>query len=230
MIETSQSVQTDTQVGVAFWLNWVLVNALGFAISVAPVFIVPIVNEAMGATRGRDTVEATLSVLSPLLGVLIAISVGMLQWFVLRRYVRWANQWWLATSIGWIVGGFLASYAAFAVLGARPSTLSFNAVTAPVSAAVVGTIQWLVLRRHVRRAGWWPPASIVSGFIAESLGFYAGFDVALRAAAVAYRFGENLTAIVFSASQQAVIGAFAGSMTGIVLVWLLRHPRPNAPG
>jgi hypothetical protein len=200
----------------------VLANSIGAALTFAPSFIAPSVNEALGATA--------VSLLTLLLGALIAITAGMLQWLVLRRYVRWANQWWLVTSIGWIAGGVLASYAAFAVLGARPSTLSFTAVTAPANAAVVGTFQWLILRRHVRRAGWWVLASIAAWAIGERLGLYAGFYVALYAGAAVGGLGQDLTVMVFAASFAAVVGALASSMTGIVLVWLLRHPHLDAPG
>jgi hypothetical protein len=200
----------------------VLANSIGVALTFAPSFIAPSVNEALGATA--------VSLLTLLLGVLIAITTGMLQWLVLRRYVHWANQWWLVTSIGWIAGGVLASYAAFAVLGARPSTLSFTAVTAPANADVVGTFQWLILRRHVRRAGWWVLASIAAWAIGERLGLYAGFYVALYAGAAAGGLGQDLTAMAFAASFAAVVGALASSMTGIVLVWLLRHPHLDAPG
>ncbi len=223
-METPQAIQLTVRVGGAFWLKWVLAYAITLAISVVPAFIYPGVNEAIGATLGRNAAATIVSMLALLSGILIAILAGMLQWLVLRQHVRWANQWWLATSVGWIAGGFLAPYAAFAVLGARPPTLSFNAVTAPVSAAVVGILQWLVLRRRVRRAGWWVLASIASWVIGERLGLYVGFELAMRAGGAAYVFGQDLASIAFSASFEAVIGAMAGSMTGIVLVWLLRHP------
>jgi hypothetical protein len=217
-------VEAYPQGGVALWLKWVLVNALGLAISVAPVFIAPIVNEALGATAA--------SVLTLLLGILIAILVGMLQWLVLRRYVRWAGPWWLATSAGWIAGSFLASYAAFAVLGTRPSSLSFTAVTAPVNAAVVGILQWLVLRRHVRRAGWWVFASIAAWAIGNQTAIFIWFYVMMFTVGVVsslIRDPSSLALLALSVTYPAVIGAIAGSITGIVLVWLLRHPHSDAP-
>ena len=229
-METLQPIQSFAQVGRAFWLKWVLANAMALAISVAPAYIYPAVNAASGTALDRTAVATAVSVLSLLSEILIAILVGMLQWLVLRRHIRRANQWWLATSVGWIVGGYLAPYATFATLGASPPILSFNAVTATVTAAVVGAFQWLVLRGQVRRAGWWVLASITGWAIGEWLGLYAGLFVALYAGGIVAGLGRDLSSIAFSASFAAVIGAIAGSITGIALVWLLRHPLTSAPG
>ncbi len=227
-METLHTIQPIAQVGGALWLKWVLANAITLAISVAPTFIAPVVSEAPGATMDRNTVTTIVSVLTLLSGILIAILVGMLQWLVLRRHIRWANQWGLATSVGWIVGGFLAPYAALALLVVRPPALSFSAVTTTLNAAVVGIFQWFVLHRWVRRAGWWMLASIAGWVIGEWLGLYAGYYVALFTGGIVVGLSRNLISLVFSASEQATIGAIAGSITGIVLVWLLRHSRREA--
>lgn len=227
-MESQQTIRPSALAGRTLWLKWVLANALASAIGVAPAFIGGLVIEALGAGMGRAAAETIVAVLNLLLEIVIAILAGMLQWLALRRYVRWANQWWPMTSIGWIVGGFLAPYAAFAVLGARPSGLSFSAVTAPVNAAVVGILQWLILRRHVRRAGWWVLASIAAGVVGERLSGYAGLLVALYVGAAVGGPGQYPSAMVSSAVFAAITGALAGSITGIVLVWLLRHPRLDA--
>ncbi len=228
-METQQTIPPAALARRTLWLKWVLANALASALAVAPVFIAGHVIEAPGAGTDPAVAETIVVVLNLLLRIVVAILVGMLQWLALRRYVRWANQWWLVTSIGSIVSGFLAPYAAFAVLGARPSTLSYNALTAPVNAAVVGIFQCFVLHKHVRRAGWWVLASIAAWTVAERLGLYAGFYVALYAGAAAGGLGQDFSALVFSASLAAVVGALASSITGIVLVWLRRHPHLDTP-
>ncbi len=93
-METLQTIQPIAQVGRAFWLKWVLVNATALAISAAPAYIYPAVNEASSTTLDRTAVATAVSVLSFLSEILIAILVGMLQWLVLRRHIRRANQWW----------------------------------------------------------------------------------------------------------------------------------------
>lgn len=57
---------------------------------------------------------------------------------------RFWFQWVLVTAVSWAVG----------VLGGV------------LFGAVVGVAQWLVLRRHIPRAGWWVLASTVGWFVA----------------------------------------------------------------
>jgi hypothetical protein len=106
-MKPQQITQPSSAAGRALWFKWVLTNALVGAMTVIPTFITASVDDTLGATG--------VGVLNLLLAILIAILVGMLQWLVVRRYVGWANQWWLVTSVGWSVGGFLAPYATFAV-------------------------------------------------------------------------------------------------------------------
>ena len=229
-METPQATQLRIYVGWAFWFRWVLANALALTISVEASRYYPVVNAALGKTLGQSAVATTMAVLSFLSGILIAILVGMLQWLVLRRYVRWAKQWWIATSVGWIVGSFIASYAAFPILAAHPLTVSLtiDAVTLTVMMGVVGVFQWLVLRRHVRRAGWWVLASIAGPLIAESVGIYAGFYVAMFAGGILAGLSQDLAGIVFLAFFTAAIGAIAGSVTGFAFVQLLRRSPQEA--
>ncbi len=227
MTAIPQTIQPATRIGAAFWLQWVLANAAALAISAVLTLAQLPIAEVMSSPTSQGMVEAVIRALVPWLGILNAALIGMLYWLVLRRQVRWAGQWWFATSLGWIAGGFLAPYAAFVVLGARPPTLSFNAVTATVGAAVVGIVQWFVLRRWVRRAGWWVLASIAGWAIGRTSGSYAGFYVALYAGGAVSSWGQDLSSIVVPVSFEAAIGAIAGSITGIALVWLLRHPYPE---
>ncbi len=220
-----QAIQLTARAGMILWLKWVLANAIGFALTPVPSFIVPGINEALGSTG--------VGVLTVLVGILIAIATGMLQWFVLRRYVRWANPWWLATSVGWIVAGYLASYIAFAALGARPSTLSFTAVTVPVNAALVGVCQWLVLRRHVRRAGWWVLANIAGWVIGNQWGIYIWAYAISFTVGIVFNPGRDpasMASLVSTIAYPAAIGVIAGSITGIALVWLLRQPHIDMAG
>ena len=66
--------------------------------------------------------------------------------------------WVLASTVGWAMG-WLAAFAANKVV---------------VCWAVIGAMQWLVLRRRMSRAGWWVLASIAGW----SLGLVVGVAVA----------------------------------------------------
>jgi hypothetical protein len=78
--------------------------------------------------------------------------------------------------------------------------------------AFAGIGQWLVLRKSVRRAGWWILSSIV-GMTAAM----AGFSVLW----VGQSDGQSDYLV------SALGGAMYGMITGIVLVLLLRYPVPG---
>lgn len=112
---------------------------------------------------------------------------GVAQWLVLRQYFQKAWTWILACTVGGAIG-MIASWAvmwtvvllalAIATAGFYGGGVGWAAVPLLVvcggtygaaSGAVVGIAQWLVLRRQVRRAGWWVVASIALGFFANPL-------------------------------------------------------------
>jgi len=89
-----------------------------------------------------------------------------------------------------------------------------GAVGSVVAGAVVGTAQWLILRRRVHRGGWWVLASAVG----LAVGWMAGGRVG------------SVTGAVGVAWVGLVVGAVYGALTGIVLVLLLRRPiQPGRP-
>jgi len=96
-----------------------------------------------------------------------ATIVGILQSLMLRRYVGAAL--WLPASLGAAAMGFLVVLA----LGALGADLSL-AVGVGAYGALAGTLQWLVLRKHVARAGWWVPANTVGWLVAIPVGDLAG--------------------------------------------------------
>ena len=91
--------------------------------------------------------------------------------------------WWvLATSVGLVLGGAVAATVEGAVRRswygvAMPeaeevlkSTINVGAMLA-VWGAIVGSVQWTVLRRRLDRAGWWAPATAAGWGLA---GVFAG--------------------------------------------------------
>jgi hypothetical protein len=133
------------------------------------------------------------------LGVAFAVTgavIGTAQWLLLRQHLSRVGGWVLATSLG------------FAMFGAvnEANTVVFAVVFAVVGAAV-GIAQWLVLRQHLRRAGWWA--------LASTMGF------------ATYGAVPSLYETVYGAVGVVVvltIVAMYGAITGAVLVWLLRQP------
>ncbi|MEB3217623.1 MAG: hypothetical protein VKN72_15490 [Nostocales cyanobacterium 94392] len=106
--------------------------------------------------------------------------VGTAQWFVLRRYMN--AVWWIPLSgFGWILGvnfrilagenlkelvDFLTS------VGGFWEVFWLNSIKEPINFAVLGFVQWLLLRRQFRYAFWWIFASALSGAIRGAVASY----------------------------------------------------------
>ena len=189
--------------GRSYWLAWFLASAIGYGIgavlgmSIAWA-IFPTGNAANGIT----------------LGILMGVTGGYFQWFVLRERIAGAGLWSVASALG--LG------AALSVLVSADITENYAmalVVFASVIAVVSGIPQWLILRRKILRAGWWLLANLLGSLVGAA---GAGMAVAI---------GENgnwgLAAIVFGLG----FGAGCGAITGVALVWLLRQsPSDNVDG
>jgi len=87
------------QVGLRFWLLWVLATTVGYV-------VVEIVGDALGpwwAPLG----DAWGPWIAPLGGSFTGALIGIAQWIVLRRHVSRAGWWVLASALGGLVAGFL---------------------------------------------------------------------------------------------------------------------------
>lgn len=126
-------------------------------------------------------------VLLPELALVAAgLVIGILQWVVLRQRLTQTGWWVLVSAAGW-AGGW-----AIAIALISPE---FGFLAGTVLGAVVGTTQWIFLRRHFHRAGWWIAVS--------ALGWTAGLTLL---------------------AGPLLVGAVAGAVTGIALELFLRYP------
>jgi hypothetical protein len=162
--------------------------------------------------------------------VIEGTAVGTAQWLVLREplpVLRW-QRWTLATAAGafvaWTLGmvpSTLANVGANAG-GAPPvemgaaTTYGLAAVMGFLLGPVLGFPQWLVLRHHVRRAGWWVFANAVAWAPAMAVVFIGAGAVPPGGA------GPGLVLVLLS--TLAAAGAVVGAVHGLFLVWLLRRP------
>jgi hypothetical protein len=143
---------------------------------------------------------------------LIATLPGFLHWLILRHWFPRASWWVLASGVGSLLG-FLATGWGLSVADTQAGT-NFARFAVPtsmaVAGAVVGTLQWVVLRRWVPRAGWWVLASSISWIVAESayLELTRAGDVQLLWGAV-------------------VSGTLSGAVTGLTLVRLMGNTGEN---
>jgi hypothetical protein len=136
----------------------------------------------------------------------IGISVGTMQWLVLRRRIDGAGWWVLASIVGFAAGKLVGDAIAQAVSGAVGFILSGAAI-----GTLLGIAQWLVLRRHVAQAGRW----VLASALAWAVG-WAIINLIDEAAS-----GPTGTAYLIGATGAAV----AGVITGVSLIWLLRLRR-----
>ena len=170
---------------------WVLANILGWGISVSSeIYITDLVG-------GRNW---------GLWNILPALLIGLAQWLVLAR--RFSLSGWLipAYGLGWYIGLWLGWNLGFIT----PEPFSLGAV----GGALVGAMQWLGMRRLLRRSWIWVPTMTVSSLLGCWIGVLAGssaYDSASIGMVLAYAIGG------------AVAGAVIGVFSGIVLIILIRQ-------
>lgn len=215
-----------------FWGRWVAVNSLA---------------EMLGLTASLSLGFGAAVWLEPRSGVVLAAiavvlismaiegsTVGVGQWLVLRGRLPALplRAWFIATAVGagiaWTLGMIpstimsMGGAASSDAAAAGPelsdaAQIALGALMGLVLGPVLATPQWVVLRRHVGRAGWWIPAN--------TAGWALGMPLVFVAISLA-PFGGPLWAILLVvALGLAAAGAVVGAVHGAVLVWLLRGSR-----
>jgi hypothetical protein len=191
----------DRHVGWPTWMQWWLASVAGIGLGIAvSMGIVLLVHNLVGGLA-EDRVPTML---------FLSAGIGLAQWFVLRRRLRGAG-WWVPASIaGWTVGDLLARRLNLLMRSAAGMATDFGGgalVQALCTGTLLGVLQWLVLRRSLPRTGWWIVAAVAGPSI---LPLVMGGPL------------RNLAELL----SFAVV---APSLTGLVLVWLLRHAVAGTP-
>jgi hypothetical protein len=198
------------------WRQWVVYTTTAYVLSGIVITVV------LGGVPGGFAVG--------FMAVVVGLAImGLLQWLVLRHWahrLRWWS-WILATVLGQLAGTSLVTIAVLGSLatgavgglgahvGAQTIQLGVKFLSGALLGGVEGFAQWLVLRRHLRAAGWW----IVAMMAAEALAAVASLAVSGGAAF------EGVAAQVL---MSLTSGFIVAATTGAVLVWLLR-PRQAMP-
>jgi hypothetical protein len=157
-----------------------------------------------------DTIPAVANVAIAVgLTAMIATLPGFLHWLILRRWFPRAGWWVLASGVGSLLG-FVVMVWGLGVAdtqgGGNFEHFAIPVASMALAGVVVGTLQWVVLRRWVARAGWWVPVSGISWMVAE----YAYLEIT-QAGDVQLLWGA------------IVSGTLSGAITGVTLVGLLRN-------
>lgn len=207
------------------WLQWILANAVGETVGLGGTLVIGGLL-LLNAQNTMGVVPA--AALAVLAGTFIeGITVGTAQWLVLRRpinNIRW-RVWVLATAIGALIAWTLGMIpSTFMVAGADSGGVAaaqmsdlmiytLAAVMGFVLGSILGIPQWLVLRHHLPKAGWWVLANAFAwmvGMVIVFVGtnFIPPEGISLNIACV-------LLLFIF------VAGAAVGAVHGLILVWLL---------
>ena len=192
----------------AFWLEWVSVTVVGSVIVSGLAFALTKLLGHVGLDQGDSSTEYLLVLPA------VSLSVGLMQWLVLRHHVRRAGWWIVGAAMASAVSGLLlgdpgppsypAPYWLHLLLG-LPTTMIFGSV-------LTGLVQWWILRRQAR----WPGLYVVVSAVA--------WGVALIAAAFAF----NRTLFLGMGPALTVWGIVCGVVYGVItasmLTVLLPHP------
>ena len=180
-----------------YWLAWFLASTMGFGI---------------GAVLGgsfayrffpTNTYDAANGIT---LGIVMGATGGYFQWVVLRERIAGIGLWGMASALGF--GSAMGTPAA-ANPAENPVIAGFLILS--VFGVIGGILQWLILRRNLPRAGWWPLANL--------LGALVGTICLPIGVAISETGNWGLAQMTFG----LVFGAGNGAITGAVLVWLLRQ-------
>jgi hypothetical protein len=221
-------------VGSGLWRRWVLANLIGFTIggaiggAVLRAGMQPYFEVVTSGTKAARIVAVNLGLTMTIFGAL----VGMAQWLALRHRFR-AGWWPAATCLGWALSGMLMGALSGMTFGL--DTILNGGALGVVVVAIAGfiliglvpsTFQWLILRRAVDRAGWWPVASL-GGFV---VGFGGGFAVARwgMVNVVHWLRPEDFPSAKALVLVGAVTGTLYGTVTWPALARLLRRAAPAA--
>ena len=168
---------------------WMLANILGWGASIWLSFFLT------GLVGGRN---------GELWIVPCALLIGLAQWLVLKR--RFSLSGWLipAYGLGWYVGLWLGIDLGFLT----PEPFSMGAA----GGALVGFLQWLSLRRRLRRSLIWIPTIIGGSLLGCWLGVLAGVSVTNSASV-----GVSAAYAIGGVVAGAVIGLFSGCVLVILM-------------
>ena len=234
-----------------FWLSWVCACTLGFglglALGLAPALLCSsYIDDPEGylfaalleyltgthhlpSARFAPPFEVPLSGrLSIITGLVMGAALGLSQRNALRRTLAPVRGWVWLTALGglwaWLVAAVPFDEIAFWTVTDR-GLLCIFALSAALGGAIIGLMQWFVLRRHVSRAHWWIWAN-GAGWLPFTIILKFGFNVLLpRAGAWSNDLqsgGSPLAWIGIMFLLGAISGAFVGAITGVALVRLFR--------
>ena len=189
-----------------FWLGWMIASAVGAGVGV-------ILWTGLGTSLEALGVSPDSPLPAAVAGTAFGTSLGVGQWLALRRRLRGAGGWIVATGLGFTTVFVIGSTAFPQEASVEFSPSQQVLLGAALGAAVAlppAILQWLlVLRTQLARAGLWFVISVASW----AIGFAISFGMRLA-------FGE----LTFVAGP---VVSFA--LTGLAMLRLLAADKPSPP-
>ncbi|MFZ0033932.1 MAG: hypothetical protein WAK60_02945 [Sedimentisphaerales bacterium] len=208
-----------TFIGWRFGLRWVLLTSAGWIISFPLGFVlVAVAGWIIGVHD--DSILLKLGLDNAAVFICIATVVGLMQWLALRRIVRRAGFWVLASIIGFTISSSIHGVVCHVYgypddLG--PLGTLVWVVAFVVGGTLAGVLQQRILRRQVCRSAWWVPASA------------AGWGLSMIGLGISSFFPPP-NGRPFIVRPLVLASVLLGIVTGGVLIWLLRQPRRQTAG
>jgi hypothetical protein len=205
------------------YLGWVAVTATSLPIGFIVSFIITfLLMRVIGNTIqvGDLTAPTEDVIMGYYLVPILGLSIGCLQWFVLRRYLPRMGWWILATCLGMLlaleISDPLRSLITSLEIEIDSDYWDFI-LTMILIGGSIGLLQWFVLRKHVTRASWWIPANVIGWIL--SFGSVFVMTRIFTSGNASSTFME-ITAMALQALALALIPAIVTSIT----LWLLLNP------
>ena len=179
------------------WLEWTLATAFGMLLGFLPSIV--LVN-LMDLALAR--------IIVPLFAGFL---VGLAQWVVLRKYVNEVSDWILAAGASWAVGYALGLF----IMNGLTGTGLDGFVGYILFGIIVALVQWPLLRREIPNVWMW--------ILANVIGWTTGFLMSQVALDLFFN-GPAIDPVASTSVISGVSGLFAGAITGIALIWIVRQP------
>jgi hypothetical protein len=201
-----------------FYLSWTLATTIGELVGFAVPTIIGLIAVAL---KVSDIMMVPVMAVA---GMGEGACFSFAQWLVLRKYIKNIEKQWIlytaiAAGLAWIIGMLPSS------LG-DPSKLPIQILVPAITILgiffllSIGTAQWLVLKKHVQKAGWW----ITANAIAWPLGVATTFipiTLVPDGAPIGLWIAAGITGGI-------MMGATVGAITGWFLVKLLPNLKESA--
>jgi len=212
------------------WIRWVGVNAFGELFGLGATLAVG--GYAISRLEIQNQIAFVLVsfLIAVLSGAIEATVVGLAQWWAMHPWLRNITRqaWWRATLVGALFA-YILGYLPSTIMNLGEQQVAQTPAAEPpqwivlllagglgaVAGAMLSFAQWLMLRKHVERAGWWIPANM--------LAWLAGMPVIFWGIDAAQKSQPLLQAALLICGALLLAGAVVGAIHGAFLVWMVKE-------